>query len=325
MNNITIGKYVKGNSYLYKLDPRFKIIASIILMVATFLIPARNLNSLYALLGFLGFLLLIVFTARLNFLSVLKGLQPVLFIALFTFIMQLIYNQNDKLLYDFNLHFSWVTISLAVLLFVIFMVTRKYLPLKFIYLLLILALIFSAFVFVDVFSFGHTSFKIYTDGLIKGAFFCLRILIIVIISTLLTISTSTIDINLGLEWLMHPLTWIKVPVSVISLMISLTLRFIPSLMLETDKIMKAQASRGIDFNEGNMFQKIKQILTLLIPIFAISITKAEDLANAMETRGYIVGAKRTSIDKLHFKFIDALSLCIILGVLAGIIYLRIIL
>jgi energy-coupling factor transport system permease protein len=155
--------------------------------------------------------------------------------------------------------------------------------------------------------FGVLPFDIYSDGLIAGLFFVLRIVLIIMLTSILTMTTSTTDINLGLEWLMYPLRLIKVPVSEIAMMLSLTLRFIPTLLIETDKIMKAQASRGIDFNEGNFFEKIKQIVTLLIPMFFISITRAEDLSNAMEARGYIIGAKRTSVDELKFNFKDVLG------------------
>ena len=99
------------------------------------------------------------------------------------------------------------------------------------------------------------------------------------------------------------------------MMLSLTLRFIPTLLIETEKIMKAQASRGIDFNEGNIVDKMKQIVTLLIPMFVISINRAEDLANAMEARGYIIGDKRTSIDELKFNLRDYLAFGFVLIIL----------
>ena len=144
------------------------------------------------------------------------------------------------------------------------------------------------------------------------------------LTSILTMTTSTTDINLGLEWLMHPLSFIKIPVAEIAMMLSLTLRFIPTLLIETEKIMKAQASRGIDFNEGNLIEKIKQIVTLLIPMFFISITRAEDMANAMEARGYVIGAKRSNIDELKFGFRDYLSFVVVALMLAFTIYLQVI-
>ena len=108
------------------------------------------------------------------------------------------------------------------------------------------------------------------------------------------------------------------------MMFSLTLRFIPTLLIETNKIMKAQASRGIDFNEGSFVEKVKQIVTLLIPMFFISIVRAEDLANAMEARGYVIGEERTNIDELRFNFRDYLSFVVVFIILVGTIILQVI-
>jgi len=95
-------------------------------------------------------------------------------------------------------------------------------------------------------------------------------------------------------------------------MVSLTLRYIPTLLIETDKIMKAQASRGVDFKEASLKDKVTQVISLLIPVFVISFKRAEDLANAMEVRGYVIGQKRTKIDILKIKLTDYIA---ILGVL----------
>lgn len=314
--NITIGQYVKGNSFLYKLDPRFKIIATIILMVAIFLVPANSLVNLYILLGFLGVLVLIMLCGRVNLLAILKGLQPILFIGVFTFVLQLIYNPTGNLIYDLNFEFSWLSILVAVLIVAIWFITSKYVNFKVLYMMLMLVGVFVALAFIKIDNpFTSLNLLVYSDGLIKGAFFCLRIVLIVVISTMLTMTTSTTDINLGLEWVLSPLKIIKIPVAEFAMMLSLTLRFIPTLLIETEKIMKAQASRGIDFNEGNIVDKMKQIVTLLIPMFVISINRAEDLANAMEARGYIIGDKRTSIDELKFNLRDYLAFGFVLIIL----------
>lgn len=314
--NITIGQYVKGNSFLYKLDPRFKIIATIILMVAIFLVPANSLVNLYILLGFLGVLVLIMLCGRVNLLAILKGLQPILFIGVFTFVLQLIYNPTGNLIYDLNFEFSWLSILVAVLIVAIWFITSKYINFKVLYMMLMLVGVFVALAFIKIDNpFTSLNLLVYSDGLIKGAFFCLRIVLIVVISTMLTMTTSTTDINLGLEWVLSPLKIIKIPVAEFAMMLSLTLRFIPTLLIETEKIMKAQASRGIDFNEGNIVDKMKQIVTLLIPMFVISINRAEDLANAMEARGYIIGDKRTSIDELKFNLRDCLAFGFVLIIL----------
>ena len=135
------------------------------------------------------------------------------------------------------------------------------------------------------------------------------------ITSLLTISTMSTDINNGIEAILSPLKLIKIPVGVFAMLISLTLRFIPTLIAETRKIMNAQASRGVDFNEGSLKDKINQIISLLVPMFVISFKRAEDLSNAMEARGYIIGAKRTKIDELKLRWRDYLCLIIVLGFL----------
>lgn len=322
--NITIGQYVKGNSFLHKLDPRFKIIATIVLMVSIFLIPANNLSNIYYLLGFLGLFLAVILISRISLLAVIKGLQPILFIGMFTFVLQIIYNPTGNLVASFTFGFSWVSILVSVGIVLFWYFTKKLIPIKTVYTILMLIGLFCTFAYINTpMDFANPTFNVMSDGLLRGAFFLLRIVLIVFLSTLLTASTSTTDINLGLEWVLHPLSYIKVPVAEIAMMFSLTLRFIPTLLIETNKIMKAQASRGIDFNEGTFVQKIKQIVTLLIPMFFISITRAEDLANAMEARGYVIGKPRTNIDELKFKIKDYVSFILILAILAGTIVLKV--
>ena len=321
--NITIGQYVKGNSFLHKLDPRFKIVSTIILMVSIFLIPS-SLTNIYYLLGFLGLFLAILLISKVNILAVLNGLRPIVFIGLFTFVLQLIYNQTGSLVHTLNFNFSWITIVCSIGILAIWILTKKYFPLKLLYLVVVcLGILLLLVLCKSPYDFFNPSFAIYSDGLVKGIFFLLRIVLVVFLSTLLTISTSTIEINLGLEWVLHPLKFIKIPVAEISMMFSLTLRFIPTLMIETNKIMRAQASRGIDFNEGSFIEKVKQIVTLLIPMFFISITRAEDLANAMEARGYVIGEPRTNVDELRFKVKDYISFVVVLLLLGLTIWLQV--
>ena len=298
--NITIGQYVKGNSFLHKLDPRFKIISTFVLMISIFLIPS-TLNNIYYLLGFLGLFMIVLLVCRINLLAVVNGIKPILFIGVFTFILQILYNQNGTLIMPVSFNVSWLTmlITIGLILWAVISISNPA-------------------------PFWKPTVTIYDTGLIKGAFFLLRIVLVVMVSTLLTISTSTIEINLGLEWVLSPLKIIKVPVAEIAMMFSLTLRFIPTLLIETNKIMKAQASRGIDFNEGSFVEKVKQIVTLLIPMFFISIVRAEDLANAMEARGYVIGEARTNIDELRFQLRDYLSFVVVLLILSGTIILQVI-
>jgi energy-coupling factor transport system permease protein len=143
------------------------------------------------------------------------------------------------------------------------------------------------------------------------------------ITSLLTFTTRYQEINQGFTSLLSPLRIFKVPVGTFSMMLSLSLRFIPTLVQETNKIIKAQASRGVDFAEASFRQKINQIISLLVPLFIVSFRKADDLANAMEARGYIMDAKRTSVDVLKFKLSDYIYAFLSVAVLAGVIVARI--
>lgn len=145
-------------------------------------------------------------------------------------------------------------------------------------------------------------------GLIQAVFISIRLLVIIIITTLLTLTTSPIDITDGLEILLGPLKKVKLPVHEFALMMSIALRFIPTLMEETEKIMKAQSARGVDFNTGSFKNRIKAIIPLLIPLFVSSFKRAEELAMAMESRGYRGDEGRTRLRQLIWEKRDTLLL-----------------
>ena len=164
---------------------------------------------------------------------------------------------------------------------------------------------------------------IYQAGVERAGFLFFRIIIVVMLSSLLTFTTMPTDLNNGLESVMKPFKYIGVSVSEIAMMLSITLRFIPTLLEETNKIMKAQASRGVDFSENKLKDKVVQIISLLIPMFVVSFKRAEDLANAMEARGYIIGAPRTKIDEMKIRYGDILALILTLCLLSLVIFMRI--
>ncbi|QVK19660.1 energy-coupling factor transporter transmembrane protein EcfT [Mycoplasmatota bacterium] len=147
---------------------------------------------------------------------------------------------------------------------------------------------------------------VYKNAVMTSGFIILRLVLIISFSSLLTFTTKPTDLTLAIERVLGPLKIIKLPVSELALMISIALRFIPTLLEETQKILKAQTSRGADFTEGNIKDKIIQIISLLIPMFIISFKRAEDLANAMEARGYVPGKKRTSFRELKWHLRDTL-------------------
>ena len=153
----------------------------------------------------------------------------------------------------------------------------------------------------------------------------IRLVIIVTLSTILTLTTKPTDLTLGLEQLLKPLNIIKINSEEIALIISIALRYIPTLLDEANKIMLAQASRGVDFQEGKLKDKIMQVISLLVPMFIISFKRSDDLANAMEARNFVPGAKRTRLHVLLWKTIDTIVVIVsstfMLGSIAAVIWL----
>ena len=320
MNNITIGQYVPGDSWIYKLDPRTKILLTILSIVMIFIIP-----NLECMVLALGIFLVIFLSTRVSLVRVLRGLKGVIFLLVFTFALQLIYNKEGNILYTFNMQIGLFNLLISLGILVFYFLTKKFIKLKLIYTFLMLGGLFTVLWLVkfDSFVWADFNFDVYDVGLKNASFIFIRIFMMIGITSLLTVSTMSTDINNGLEWVLAPLKVIKVPVSVLSMTIALTLRFIPTLYEETRKIMNAQASRGVDFQEGKLKDKVTQIISLLVPMFVISFKRAEDLSNAMEARGYVIGAKRTRIDELKFKALDIVSFVICLALLGVTIFTKV--
>ncbi|QED45975.1 energy-coupling factor transporter transmembrane component T family protein [Cytobacillus dafuensis] len=154
-------------------------------------------------------------------------------------------------------------------------------------------------------------FKIYEEGLRQGIFISMRFFLLILMTSILTLTTTPIEITDGLESLLHPLNKVKFPVHELALMMSISLRFIPTLMQETDKIMKAQTARGVDFTSGPIKERVKAIIPLLIPLFVSSFKRAEELATAMEARGYRGGEGRTKYRQLSWRFNDTIMLLLL--------------
>ena len=145
---------------------------------------------------------------------------------------------------------------------------------------------------------------VYKDGLVRAAFMVIRILLLISGTFLLTYTTSPISLTDGLESLMNPLKLIKVPVHELSMMMCIALRFIPTLIEETDKIMAAQKARGADFETGNLMDKAKALVPILVPLFISAFRRADELATAMECRCYQGGEGRTKMKLLRYKLWD---------------------
>ena len=317
MNNITIGQYIPGNSWLHKLDPRIKITALMIILVSVFMIPiATDAFVIYILLGFLVLTMLLIMSSSVPLLKVINGLKPVVFLLTFTVVVQILYVQQGQPLYDnpVVMHLSWSSIAAIIVWLFLYQFIKKRVKIKLTLFFVSVIVIFLLQFLLPYGTLLSYDVMIYDLSLIRALFIFLRIAVVIMITSLLTFTTMTTELNYGLESLLHPLKKIKVPVDVITMMISLTLRFIPTLLVETDKIMKAQASRGVDFNESKFKDKVNQIISLLVPVFVISFKRSEDLANAMEVRGYVIGQKRTRMDtyKISLKDYVVLFLSIVL-------------
>lgn len=165
-------------------------------------------------------------------------------------------------------------------------------------------------------SFGFI--KIYDQAIIQTAYIFIRLILIIVMTTILTATTKPLDLTLGIEHLLSPFKKVGFPTHEVAMMISIALRFIPTLLEETQRIMKAQASRGVEFSEGKLKDKIMSIVSLIIPLFISAFQRAEDLANAMESRNYNPEAKRTRYKQLIWKISDTVSLISVL-VICGVI------
>lgn len=325
MNNITIGQFIPGDSWLHKLDPRIKLFSLVLMLVATFLIPvSSNRIPLISMIAILGIIIALTISTRIPMRKVLNGLKPIVFLLTFTFVIQLFYVKSGNLVFDpIEMYISLSSIAGIILFILFYNVTKKYIKFRILYFFFAVFMIFFIQAVLPYISLTSYTFEVYDQGLLRAGFIFLRITNVIILTSLLTFTTMTTDLNYGIESLLKPLKIIKVPVDMIAMMLSLTLRYIPTLLIETEKIMKAQASRGVDFKESTFKEKISQIISLLIPVFVISFKRSEDLGNAMEVRGYVIGQKRTRVDEYIISFKDISTLVVTVLILAVIIYTRV--
>ncbi len=328
--NIKIGQYINGNSFLHKMDPRIKLLSMFLLIITIFLVPVTLKTSyIIWILSLFFFSIFLIFLSGIPIGKVFGGLKAVVFLLTFTFIIQLftIRPDNETPLLDAPMAISFISVSLFIILTFLYHYLKRKIKFKtiwfFTYVILIFLLQYLVYTYLLYGPSFNYQFMIYPSGLLRAGFIFLRIVSVMIIASLLTFTTSTIELNDALESLMKPLRLIKVPTYVFSMMISLTLRSIPTLLEETEKILKAQTSRGADFNESKFSDKLRQIIALLIPVFVISFNRADDLSNAMEARGYIIGEERTKIDMYEIRFKDYLAVTMTSLIFIGILVFRI--
>lgn len=316
---IVFGQYINKDSWVHRLDPRTKIIVLFLLMICVFVI-----KNVYVLTGALVFVYLIVLSTKIPLSKFLNSFKMISSLLLFTALFQIIFNHNGevlvindiKLVKTFNLNIVTLLISICLLIvyFLLLKVIKKYRLLLFIFLL------FLSFYFQSVINISKTiveyKIEVRDEATIAALRVLVRIIMLVSLSSLLTLTTKPTSLNNGIEGIFSPFKFMKSAVSILAMMISIALRFIPTLLNESQKILKAQASRGCDFNEGKLKSKVIQLIALLVPMFVISYKKAEDLANAMASRGYIPGNDRTKLNELKYHRNDVLCYVFIILVIS---------
>ena len=190
--------------------------------------------------------------------------------------------------------------------------------LKAIIVLLLITVVFNLFIIPGEVIWDFGILKITREGLSQAGFMAVRLIYLIIGSSVMTLTTTPNDLTDGLERVLGPLKVVHVPVHEISMMMSIALRFIPILLEETDKIMKAQMARGADFDNGNLIQKAKNMVPLLVPLFLSAFRRANDLAMAMEARCYRGGEGRTKMKPLLYEKRDYIAYAILVAYLAAV-------
>ncbi len=238
IRDITLGQYYPGDSWVHKLDPRVKIIATLLFIIELFIVN-----------NFMGFAISAVAVAVIIAISkvplsfILRGLKPILIILLFTFALN-IFMINGEVIWSW-----WIL-------------------------------------------------KITKEGIRTAIFMAVRLILLIIGSSMLTLCTRPLSLTDGIERLLSPFKKIGLPAHEIAMMMTIALRFIPTLLEETDKIMKAQQARGADFESGSILHRVKSLIPILVPLFVSAFRIAGDLAMAMEARCYRGGQHRTRMHEM---------------------------
>jgi energy-coupling factor transport system permease protein len=319
MKNIIIGQYVPGKGLFYKLDSRTKIIAVIVLMVAVFL-----LKSITQLAIAMALAILILIAGKISILRILRGLKPIFVLLVFTFVFQIFFNKEGALWVDEEMTIGLFSIIAMLLWTVIWRLLAKLKKFKMILFVIYVAGLYLIMKYLTMGTvFTSWQLLVYEKGVEMSIFVVIRLLIIITLSTVLTLTTKPTDLTQGIEKLMRPLKAIGINSEDFALIISISLRYIPTILDEANKIMLAQASRGADFAEGKFKDKIKQIISLLVPMFIIAFKRSEDLADAMESRNFVPGRERTRIHDLKLGRLDLLTGIVTVLLLTGSILVRI--
>ena len=248
IRDITIGQYYKAKSVIHKLDPRLKLVCTLLFLISLFLTRSVMTYLLATL-----WLIIVIKTSKVPFRFVIRGLKAIVILLLVTALLNLFMLKGGD---------------------VIVRIGKLTIP---------------------------------ESGLATTLYLATRLIYLIIGSSLMTLTTTPTALTDGIEALLGPLKRIHVPVHEIAMMMSIALRFIPILLEETDKIMKAQLARGADFENGNIFHRVKGMVPILVPLFVSAFRRANDLALAMEARCYHGGDGRTRMKPLHYQKRDYIA------------------
>ena len=258
LKDITLGQFFPGSSIVHRMDPRVKLVLLFVFITAL-LMASRAISYV----GMLLYLSLAVAVSGIKPKALLKGMRPMLFIIIFTAVLNIFYTPGEPLVS------FWV-------------------------------------------------FSITAEGIERAIFMALRLLMLISATFMLTYTTSPIALSDAMARLLRPLALIRVPVHEFAMMMTIALRFIPTIIEETDKIMSAQKARGADFESGNLFRRAKALIPLLVPLFVSAFRRADDLSVAMECRCYQGGEGRTRLKQLRLTSEDVLLLAFSLLWFAGV-------
>lgn len=254
LKNITLGQYFPGDTVIHRLDPRIKILVALLFLVAVFVV-----RTMWGFLALTVLFAVIIALAKLGPVTILRSIRPLLFIIIFTFILNILFYSGQ------TVYWQWGFLTIS------------------------------------------------KEGIEKAVFIAIRLVLLIVATSLLTLTTSPMQLTDGLESLLSPLKKIKFPVHEMSMMMSIAMRFIPTLIEETDRIMKAQTARGAEFDSGNLLKKAKNMIPLLVPLFVGAFKRADELALAMESRCYHGDEGRTRMKVLRLKRIDVWALVLMIA------------
>lgn len=261
MRDITIGQYFPGNSLIHKMDPRAKIVLTVLYIAALFIC-----KNFFSLILMLGFSVLCVLISRISPKLIWKSLKAIIFIVLFTSALQIIYNNNGTVLWK---------------------------------------------------PFENHDFVITTGGIYAAVFLAVRIIALILLTSLLTYTTSPTMLTDAIERLLSPLKVFKVKVHSLAMMMTIALRFIPTLIMEIDIIMSAQKARGAKLDNGSPGERLKAMISVFIPLFVSAFRRAAELAVAMECRCYTDSASRTRLKVMKLAARDYLCFAVMTVVVFG--------